>query len=100
LAKCNCDFPHLLDFYPNPLAHLDEMSVNNNNSKDKIKIRLMIENYFKMKKELTDLNTKFKQHQKQLFDFLNEVDVDTITTALGNVKIDKKDGKISLYIVV
>ena len=100
-SKCNCEFPNLINFYPNPLAHLDEMPfAEDENKLQKLKIRIMIENYLRLKKELAILNDKLRKTENDIVAFLQDVEISKIETTMGTAEIKVLNGKLDISIKV
>jgi len=91
--KCNCTFSNMLNTYPHPILHLNDM----NNMKievdpNELKTKLFIENYLEMKKDHRELSNQLDIKQKVLFDYLNNNELNEIDTSFGKLKIIK-DGE-------
>ncbi len=96
--KCNCRFSDLLNSYPNPLLHLQELNHHNVpvNQIDSVKLKRLIENYLNTKKEFNELKRSIESQEKMIIDYMDHAGISEVDTSFGKLIIVNSDNKNQL----
>ncbi|MCB5251126.1 MAG: CRISPR-associated primase-polymerase type A1 [Candidatus Cloacimonetes bacterium] len=96
--KCNCLFSSLLNTYPNPLLHLQDLKQTNINVNqiDSVRLLRLIENYLNTKKEFNEIKKSIENQENIILDYLEHAGLDEIETSFGVLQIDNTNNKKQL----
>ncbi|MEQ8225024.1 MAG: CRISPR-associated primase-polymerase type A1 [Candidatus Eremiobacterota bacterium] len=96
---CNCDFSHYSDSYPTPVLHIQDLknpSVMPGGTLDSIQFQVLVQEYLNTRKQLKQLNERYKNQQNQLDTFFESAGITSIQTSFGLLKqVAGENGKVN-----
>jgi len=96
--KCNCQFSSLLNSYPNPLLHLQDLNQRNIpvSQIDSVKLMRLVENYLNSKKEYNELRKSIENQERIILEYLEHAGIEEIETSYGVLQIQEINQKKQL----
>ncbi|MBF0121387.1 MAG: hypothetical protein HQK79_21360 [Desulfobacterales bacterium] len=103
---CNCKFDTMVNMYPTPLIHIQNMSAQKQPLSfglgvESIRFQNVLQDYLKLRKQILEINISLSKHEKSLNEVFDQAGLDLIQTPMGQLKrIKKEDGTFSFSLEI
>jgi len=107
-AECNCVFDLGTNLYPSPLIHIREAETSAGDAGrrtlpaaavDSLEFQNFLQDYLKLRKQLRESQTLLVRYEERLARFFDETGAESVHTALGELRREKKEGESPVFIL-
>jgi len=105
---CNCVFDLETNLYPSPLLHVREREVVAGAgglrplpavAVDSLEFQNFLQDYLKLRKQLRESQSLLTRYEERLAGFFDETGVESVITALGELRRDRKAGEKPVFVL-